>query len=222
MKTLVIPDIHWLDFWEQFVEEEEYDNIVFLWDYVDSFNIPPERILKNLENIIEYKKNNPKKVTLLLWNHDVQYMWEEYKCSGYNKNMAMSYWILFKENLNLFELFTNIWGYFFSHAWISDWFLSEVLSNSKLYITSISALESKENRDFFFRVWSMRWGFHRYGWPIWADKSEVMNSNKLWAIQVIGHTRVNEIERYWDNIFCDTWENCADRGVVPEKFVIEY
>ena len=46
------------------------DKIVFIGDYVDSFDISPVIILHNLKEIIEFKKQYPDKVVLLLGNHD--------------------------------------------------------------------------------------------------------------------------------------------------------
>ena len=68
MRICAIGDIHGRNDWEK-VDPNKYDKIIFVGDYVDSFDIPTGEILKNLENIIAFKKEYYDKVILLLGNH---------------------------------------------------------------------------------------------------------------------------------------------------------
>ena len=52
---------------------KNYDKVVFLGDYVDSFTISNIASYENLKDIIRLKKRDPNKVVLLLGNHDIQY-----------------------------------------------------------------------------------------------------------------------------------------------------
>ena len=73
MRYITIGDIHGRDDW-QAINIRNYDKIIFIGDYVDSFEKSDFAILENLKKIISLKKRHPDKVVLLLGNHDVQYL----------------------------------------------------------------------------------------------------------------------------------------------------
>lgn len=77
MRILVIGDIHGHDSWKAIVENEKYDKVVFLGDYVDSFTLQPLTIVKNLREILKFKRENKDKVVLLWGNHDHSYFFGE-------------------------------------------------------------------------------------------------------------------------------------------------
>ena len=76
-KMLIIPDVHGRDFWRSACEDiNAYDHVVFLGDYLDPYQqegIDIDDAEQGLRDIIELKKNNLEKVTLLLGNHDLHY-----------------------------------------------------------------------------------------------------------------------------------------------------
>ena len=77
MKMLIIPDVHGRTFWKDAVKGHEEEDIIFLGDYMDPY--PSERIsvedaIANFEDILMFKKNHYKNVTLLLGNHDWGYI----------------------------------------------------------------------------------------------------------------------------------------------------
>jgi predicted MPP superfamily phosphohydrolase len=70
MFILNIGDLHGRNNWIQWTEEyKDVDKIMFIGDYVDSFDISNVEILDNLKNIIEFKQKFSDKVILLLGNH---------------------------------------------------------------------------------------------------------------------------------------------------------
>lgn len=85
-KILILGDIHGRIIWQDIINKENPDKIIFLGDYVTTHeNISSEQQCSNLEDILNYKENNPDKVILLRGNHDLQslgYSWAE--CSGYD------------------------------------------------------------------------------------------------------------------------------------------
>ena len=110
MKLLLIPDVHGRASWQQPVKDAlklKDIHIIFLGDYVDSFDIPGFKILQNLREIIALKKKFPDKVTLLLGNHDYAYIHGFYAISGFQASMMNDYRQIFEENKNLFEV---AWG----------------------------------------------------------------------------------------------------------------
>lgn len=86
-KILILGDIHGRIIWQDIINKENPDKIVFLGDYVTTHeNISSKQQCSNLEDILNYKENNPDKVILLRGNHDLQslgYSWAE--CSGYDR-----------------------------------------------------------------------------------------------------------------------------------------
>jgi hypothetical protein len=131
-KTISIGDIHgrssWKEalfgdyteftYWKSLVEENspmaadvwekapvaQFSKIVFVGDYVDSFNVSNEAMIQNLRDIIFLKKSFPDLVVLLLGNHDIQYIVENQICSGYRPEVASVFSIIFRENLSLFDV----------------------------------------------------------------------------------------------------------------------
>jgi hypothetical protein len=102
-------------FWKQAVENNyleyedkfsfhEYDKIIFVGDYVDSFDISSADILENLKEIVLFAKTYPDLVVLLLGNHDIQYIVPNEICSGYRGEMYHDLHQLFKENEDLFRI----------------------------------------------------------------------------------------------------------------------
>lgn len=91
------------DVWEK-SPVAQFSKIVFVGDYVDSFNVPNEAMIQNLRDIIFLKKCSPDLVVLLLGNHDIQYIVENQICSGYRPEVAKVFSIIFGENLSLFDV----------------------------------------------------------------------------------------------------------------------
>jgi len=109
-KILIIPDVHGRRFWRDAIESDDYDKVIFLGDYVDPY--PNEGIgsftaQEGLERIILYHDEHPDKVVLLLGNHDLHYMYEDFHeyspCDRYNKAYCDSYGSLLMEG-NKFKL----------------------------------------------------------------------------------------------------------------------
>jgi hypothetical protein len=86
MKIIAIGDVHGRDFWKKVAKaESDFDQFIFIGDYFDSFTISPEKQQDNFQEILEFKKAQPEKVTLLIGNHDLHYMpFAKQTCSGYN------------------------------------------------------------------------------------------------------------------------------------------
>ena len=70
MNIVIVPDVHGRDFWKK-VLNTEADKIIFLGDYLDHYpdESTNEHDIENFKEIIQFKKDNSDKVTLLLGNH---------------------------------------------------------------------------------------------------------------------------------------------------------
>src|SRR3990167_7536164 len=103
--VLVIPDLHGKTVWKDIIlRSPPFDHVVFLGDYVASFDHTSREIVKNLEDIVEYQASNPNKVTLLVGNHDAQYLQGGMRCSGYRETYA---WKV-RELLHRTKVFENM------------------------------------------------------------------------------------------------------------------
>lgn len=212
MKILVIGDIHGRNDWEKYVKEDNLDKIIFLGDYVDSFNKTNDEIYVNLENIILFKKNNMDKVILLIGNHDIQYMLAHpneqnniYECSGYRPEAHFDLYDLFNRNKDIFQACYQIDKNIFSHAGITqNWF------HNRFYGKIHEPIDEQINDAFklkyepLFDVGYRRGGYLKSGGIFWADKYDLINDRLNDFKQIIGHTEVNNIEIYENLMFCDT------------------
>lgn len=72
MKIVVLGDIHGRLIWSDIIEKENPDKVIFLGDYISTHeDISAEQQLSNLEDILNYKEENPDKVVLLRGNHKI-------------------------------------------------------------------------------------------------------------------------------------------------------
>lgn len=150
MKTLIIGDIHGRLCWFDIISKENPDKVVFLGDYVTShYGIPADQQLSNLEDILNYKKDNSDKVVLLRGNHDCQmlgYYWA--RCSGYDSNVQEGMKSMKDRFLDLTQ-----WVYIIpgtnivcSHAGIGEHFLKECNKKTQSENRSILEQISEINR----------------------------------------------------------------------------
>ena len=82
----------------------DFDKIIFVGDYVDSFDVDNMTILENLEDIVLFAKTYPELVVLLLGNHDIQYIVTNECCSGYRAEMRADLNRIFNDNKSLFKI----------------------------------------------------------------------------------------------------------------------
>jgi hypothetical protein len=195
--------------------------ILFVGDYEDSYDISDAKIIHNLKEIIQFKKDNPDKVVLLIGNHDNQYIYsyQSNGCSGFRYSYYQELHQLYNDNIKLFKPIHQVDNYLFSHAGITSvWFnkmKKEVedtpysFENFKNIEEWVTALWNK-NHISLYDVGRTRGGWLKSGGPFWCDKSELIAYMLPNYTQIIGHTPVKEItihENKQQNakaIFCDT------------------
>ena len=202
MKIGIIGDIHGRDIWKEFVKDETIDKWVFIGDYVDSFDISNIFIYHNLLQILEYKKQNPDKVELLIGNHDWQYIFINGRtnCSGFQSSMANNYQNVFVENRDLFKMAYKYKYHLFTHAGVTtEWFdlakesllrygLEEDLSNIDETLNNLKYTKDKELYDY---KGTRSTGEYIPGSPIWCDEKEMLNNPLSGFIHVVGHTNIS-------------------------------
>lgn len=219
MHIIAIGDIHGRDTWKE-IKDGDTDQIIFIGDYVDPHRpIPDWEVLRNLEEIIAFKRSDPERITLLLGNHDAQYLhYPLYSCSGQRADLQGTLGRVFQENKDLFQIAWQHDRYLVTHAGISQgWYdrHRETLSDfvEENLAAALNALHNSEYRDILFEVGRARGGWHRYGGPIWADKSETRHDYLTDFHQVVGHSRVTDFEHYGDEISSITYIDVGDTRV---------
>ena len=105
---LIVPDIHGRLFWISATRKYPDLPVIFLGDYLDPYtyyeDILPSEALVNFKEILDFKKSNMDKVTLLLGNHDIHYFDKDMNSSRKDKEHYEEIHQIFSENLPLFKL----------------------------------------------------------------------------------------------------------------------
>ncbi len=217
MQILAIGDIHGRNDWKA-VKDREADRIIFIGDYVDPHApIPDLDVIRNLEEIIDFKKSQPDRVTLLLGNHDAQYLhFSKYQCGGHRADLQETFGGLFGQNADLFQIAWQHDRYLFTHAGLSTRWYARLLSIKKEFEANTSAdllnavYHSETYRDILFEVGPQRGGCYEYGGPIWADRMETRYDYIPGLHQVVGHSRVPDFEHHGDENASITFIDTGD------------
>lgn len=211
IKYRVIGDIHGRDVWKKLVDPGSL--CVFVGDYFDPYDdIPFEKCMANMREILHYKKEHPQTM-LLLGNHDTHYLCGgKERCTRFMADHAEEIERLFRENIGAFEGVacspdTNV---LVSHAGVSlDWakrWLKDYLAPPAFLSKEINELFWKgygtDNWEGFdsFSLANNRTGFDCSGGsdnasPLWIRRSNLILRNfdvRYHMPQIVGHTRVNQ------------------------------
>ena len=197
---------------------DDYDEVVFIGDYTDSFTEMNVIILHNLKEIILVKNAYPNKVHLLIGNHDLQYIYNQQRfiCNGYRTEMAHDLYQEFRTAD--FELAYQINNILFTHAGVVNQWYDEFLNNLEPKYTRF--LKGNEtiaeklnilyqcNYNPLFIIGYLRQGVFPFGGPLWAHKTEMEQDYLKGYLHIVGHTATDEIQmNIKDNegvIFIDT------------------
>ena len=216
------------EFWNEF-PYMEYDKIIFVGDYVDSFDMSNKVIIRNLKDIIFFKRMLSDKVVLLLGNHDVQYIVQNEICSGYRGEMRPDLSNLFNDNKDIFQLAYQENSEKGIHLWTHAGVTREWLRDTKREIFSpkyrlypiIEEYENSDIADLLNILWEIRndrifnidahsGGFDLWAGPIWV-RPDILNHFHIEGVnQIVGHTphkalRIDELVNskhyYVDRLF---------------------
>lgn len=204
MKFLTISDLHGRTVWKE-ANFDNYDQIIFLGDYTDSYVVDDETIYTNLREIIQLKHDKPDKFVLLIGNHDAQYLhFPHYRCSGFRAWAQPDLTALFAEHANSFQVAHQEGPYLFTHAGITNKWLARLLAetnNEALDITPdyhlaelLNEIHQREPwfRNLLYEVSPKRGGSNPFSGPIWADRSETKTDYLAGFHQVVGHTPIHD------------------------------
>ena len=221
-KTIYIGDIHGRDVWGEIVaKHDDADNIVFIGDYFDSFDIPAVIQLDNVKKIVEYKikreKDSTKKVYLLIGNHDIHY-WPGItgrgSTAGFQETMSFQYEHFFRENRDNFQMSVLIGNRLCTHAGVGNDFLksvgfwkmdnadesmiSDYLNELFLYKPNEFTFDGSYDRNMNGVIPSY-YGDDDWQSPVWIRPKSLQRVNKNTDlkknyIQIVGHTQQDNID----------------------------
>ena len=214
IKYLLLPDVHGRDFWMKPVHEvlENSDaHIVFLGDFLDPYKfewddgVDYQRIaIERFKEIIELKKANPDRITLLLGNHDASYAIDIRICecrTDYHNYAEIEK--LFKDNRELFQLGIHIEAggkeFDITHAGIfKEWAISTWGDEAKDQDFDVIGRLNKAWLEEDYKILDRLGVYDHYrGWggvshasPVWSDiRSWVMTSlEDTYHYNIVGHT----------------------------------
>ena len=215
-KILIIPDVHGRDFWKESVKQElnnSETSIIFLGDYTDGYPTEWEsnfdyrqHTIDNLKELIELKKQNSDRITLLLGNHDCGYaIGDTISSSRMDRSHRSELEELFKENRELFQIAEehDIAGrhFIFSHAGILKGWARSVWGD-EADDTDFNVV-SRLNNAWLVDDWSILnylgdydtyrgWGGLQYGSPVWSDiRSWIrVTPEETYGFNIVGHTQL--------------------------------
>lgn len=216
-KILIIPDVHGRDFWRDSVIKTLTNtsaNIVFLGDYTDPYSSEwapnfdyRQHTVDNFKEIIELKKQNPERITLLLGNHDCGYaIGDTISSSRMDRKHQSELEELFKENRELFQIAEehDIAGrhFVFSHAgilkgWVRSVWGGETESPDFKVIDSLNNAWLVDDWSILGRLGDYDiyrgWGGLQYGSPLWSDiRSWVkVTPDETYGFNIVGHTQLD-------------------------------
>lgn len=188
---LIIPDIHGRLFWISSTRKYPDLPVIFLGDYLDPYthyeDILPSEALANFKEILDFKKANMERVTLLLGNHDIHYFDKDMNSSRKDKEHYDEIHQIFSENLSMFKLAMTVRteekDFLFTHAGVDlGWLryrmpkvnVNDVHNICKSLNDKLMTEESLF--DFVFNglmdVSASRWGYARYPSPVWTDETD--------------------------------------------------
>jgi hypothetical protein len=220
IKTISIGDLHGSRSWS-IINPKDYDRIIFVGDYVDSFTETSTNILDNLLNIIQFKEDNNDKVILLWGNHDIQYSlgYDKHGCSGYRPEMKADLYEVFKQKKHLFQMAYQINDTLWTHAGIHQGWAKY---RYKKHISEETLNYSFLHEDpTLFDVGHRRGGWHDVGGPFWCDIQELKSSALKGFNQIVGHNRVQMLSSSYQHNKEITFIDCVDTDIDKPTFFIK-
>lgn len=206
-KRIVLGDTHGRNLWKSIIEKEKPDQAIFIGDYFDSFEIDPATQINNFLDICAYKREYSNTI-LLIGNHDHHYFPEIGNCgtSGYQENAKYMIRHAIAASRDLLQMAYQIddeklGPILFTHAGVSSEWVEYTYGRWEEEYANLADLVNdmwKYKPDSFIFSGRDPTGNNKYQTPIWIRPASLMAANrntfKNKVIQVVGHTRVKEID----------------------------
>lgn len=194
MRTIYVGDLHGKLEVAQTILKNKHDKIVFVGDYLDSFDRTISDQISTLKMVLEATKAEPERVIALRGNHEWSYLYPQfYACSGFNQNTLARTKPLRESMLTDLKdsYFDEDARVLVTHAGISQSWLDYI--DMDLDVALLKASDRQWNM-----VGRARGGTEAPG-PVWCDYWQEFEPVP-WLSQVFGHTQYRHVGK--------------DRGVV--------
>lgn len=217
MRVLVIPDIHGSQSWKANIQQHfsSCDVCIFLGDYINSFSENERGIYasNNLKEIIQLKKNNPEKVTLLIGNHDLAHCFFNHAnnphISGYEHKSCQMFNETFLQNKDYFQIAAKVDDWVFSHAGFTKTWYRWAKKMTQV-CTPIYKRTPRDPVDFANWMWKKNecgcldfnpnsldpYGDDPISSPLWVRPSSLLQ-DAFYPNQIVGHTEVKSDKPLW-------------------------
>lgn len=218
MRIIAIGDIHGRGVWETIVKQEQAaDIIVFVGDYLDSFDVGIWEQIENMHRIFELAERDSR-VRLLIGNHDFHYTrYADERYSGF-KPVTFAHVSEFLSDAFRRGFLSTVFregDFLFSHAGVSNQWMTNC------------ALQSVDDINFYVQhsPAALRFvGHDAYGdspesSPIWIRPESLKRNRVDGLIHVVGHTALGGIVDQKGIYFIDALEK--DWYLTIEDGVIE-
>lgn len=203
MKIIVLGDTHGRNIWKSIINNESFDKVVFVGDYFDSIQIKTEDQVNNFLDIIQFKKDNPDKVILLIGNHDHHYFQsiEDTGTSGYQQIGQYMITPVLEDNKEYLQMAYSYDNFLFTHAGVSEVFMNDCFGKDGWSFDNIAndlnELWKYKPKAFIFNGYNSS-GDNIEQTPIWIRPRSLMAASKAIKkqniIQIVGHTSMSQID----------------------------
>ena len=226
-KIIVLGDIHGRDIWKKIIQNElDFDLVIFIGDYFDSYDIDIMTQMHNFRDIIAFRNENPDKVIMLLGNHDFHYT------SGCIGNYSgFNYSTFYNMRLELDNLINNgtlliahqIENLLFTHAGVTKTFCKEQKIDTDNLVESLNDHLIFKPNTFNFKVGSNNnvYGDDINQGPLWVRPNSLFEDG-LDYIHIVGHTSGKNIITKIENNRGYVIVDCIGYGkylelIIPDK-----
>lgn len=198
--TIAIGDIHGRNNWKRIVEEHPNDRIVFLGDYCDPYEeMKNSDVLSNLLDIIDLKTKRKDDIILLLGNHDMHYLYENFTVgTRFNQSIAELIKDLFEERREYFQFAYQEDNILYTHAGVSNLWWSKYFKGMTGEGAPSIAEQLNNPTDEQFKVMCLvgfnRGGCCECGGIFWAGAEETRNDPLQGMCQVVGHSQMKGVQ----------------------------
>lgn len=199
-KVFAFGDIHGRTVWKDIVSNNPWDHIIFIGDYFDSHDdISATRQIKNFREILQFKKNHPEKVTLLLGNHDFHYLndaREDYSGYQYQASDRINKVLQPAVDKGLIQIAQLYGEYLFSHAGVTQtWMNAQGYAGDERPDVFINRRFAEDPGCLRFTMGhnSSPYGDDITQSPIWVRPESLLQDALPGYIQVVGHTMYDAI-----------------------------
>ena len=231
-EILIVPDVHGRNFWLPALDYQ--GEVIFLGDYTDPYpqeQITDEDAYQGMLKVIEFKQQNPDRVTLLIGNHEMHYYNSDFSAGRFSSEYCSKFNELLtgETTKDLFQLCKQIENYLFIHAGLTkgwyDYHLHDFQDLGATLEEQLNSVFFKKMHIFHEAAWKYRGGLDDAGSPLWADYRELIDEPEPFdpnIIQIIGHTQIMDPDPIIKSNFCllDNRQLYILRNDVVEKYAV--